>query len=159
MSSLYELTSTVAYLQSLLEEGEIDEQTYKDSVESMCVDGKVENIFKVMRNLERKADAFAEEIKRMTARKKTLDNSVQRLKDSVLNYLLVSETKNMDAGVFSVGLRSSKSLKVWDDSHIPPEFLIPQKPKVDGTALKDAIKNGMVIDGVEIVEKPYIVVR
>ena len=157
--TLYELTANVAYLQNLLEEGEIDEQTYKDSVESMCVDGKMEDIFKVMRNLERKADAFSEEIKRMTARKRTLENNIERLKESVTNYLLVSNTKKMDAGVFSVGLRSSKSLKVWDDSHIPDEFLIPQPPKVDGTALKNAIKSGMEIDGVEIVEKPYIVVR
>lgn len=159
MSSLYEMTQNVMYLQDLLENGEIDEQTYRDSVESMCVDGKLENICKFIKNLEAKATAYKVEEDRMARRRKTIENSVKRLKDSLLNYMVSTNEKKVDAGLFTLSLGVSKSVNVWDDTRLPEEYLIPQPPKTDKTAIGKALKDGKVIDGAELVENPYITLR
>lgn len=159
MSTLYEMTQDVLYLQNLLEEGEIDEQAYRDTVECMCIEGKIENICKMMKNLEAKAAAYKSEEDRMAKRRKTIENSVKRLKDSVLDFMLCSNNKKVEAGVFTVGLGSSTSVNVLDASHIPEEYLTPQPPKIDKTALGKALKEGKEIDGVELAKNPYITIR
>ena len=159
MPSLYELTQDVLYLQELLESGEIDEQVYADSVESMCVDGKIENVCRVVRNLEAKATAYKAEIDRMTARKKTVENGVKRLKDSVLAYMLTANVEKLDAGVFNLSVGTSKSVAVWDKARLPEEYLLPQEVKVDKIALGKALKAGEVIDGAELVESTHLKMR
>ena len=159
MASLYEMTQDVLYLQSLLEDGDIDEQTYHDSVESMCVDGKIKNICGMMKNLEAKAAAYKAEEDRMAKRRRTIENSIGRLKDSLLNFMLCSNSKKVEAGVFTGGLGSSTSVNVTDASHIPDEYLTPQPPKIDKTALGKALKAGKEIEGVELVKNSYVTIR
>lgn len=159
MPSLYELTQDVMYLQDLLENGDIDERIFNDTVEGLCIDEKFENICKVMKNLEHKAAAYKAEIDRMTARKKTLENGVQRLKDSMLNYMVVSDSKKVEAGLFTVSLGKSKSVNVWDETMLPDEYLIPQPAKVDKTAISKALKAGEIVDGAELTESPFVTIR
>lgn len=159
MASLYEMTQDVLYLQSLLEDGEIDEETYRDTVECMCVEGKMENICKMIKNLGAKAAAYKAEEDRMAQRRKTIENSVKRLKDSMLNFMLCSNSKKVEAGVFTVSLGSSTSVNVTDESHIPAEYLTPQPPKIDRTALGKALKAGEEIEGVELAKNSYVTIR
>ena len=67
MPSLYELTLQAQYLQELLESGDIDETAFADTLEAMDVDTKIENICKVIRNLDADAKAFKEEKDRLAA--------------------------------------------------------------------------------------------
>lgn len=159
MPSLYELTQDVMYLQELLESGEIDEQVYADSVESMCIDGKLESICMVMKNLEAKAGAYKSEIDRMTARKRTLENSVKRLKESMLTYMVAANEKKVEAGLFTLSLGASKSVNITDINQLPMEYLTPQEPKVDKAAIAKALKSGAEIEGAELVENPFITIR
>ena len=159
MPSLYELTQDVMYLQSLLENGEIEEQVYKDSVEGLCIDHKFEDICMVIKNLEAKAQAFKTEIDRMTSRKRTLENSVQRLKDSMLNHLVVANETKVDAGVFTVGIGKSKSVFLTNESAIPKEYLIPQPNKIDKAAISKALKAGEDVEGAVLVENPFLTIR
>lgn len=159
MSSLYELTQDVMYLQALLEEGEIDDGVYADSIESLCVDDKIENICKVMKNLEAKAAAYKAEIDRMNARKKTLENGVERLKESIKNYMVLSNSKKIEAGLFTVSLGKSKSVSIWDETGIPEEFLIHQPSKVNKAAISKALKAGEIVAGAELVENAFITIK
>lgn len=159
MPSLYELTQSVMELQELLEAGDIDEQVYADSIESMCIDGKLENICKMMKNLEAKANAYKAEIDRMTARKRALENGAKRLKDSVFTYMMTAEANKIEAGLFTLSLGSTKSVNVTDVDRLPREFVIPQDPKIDKNGLAKAIKNGEAIEGAELVESAYLTIR
>ena len=157
--TLYELTQDVLALQSLLEEGEIDEQVFRDSVESMGVDVKIENICKMMKNLEAKAAAYKQEIDRMTARKKTLENGVQRLKDSLMLHMTAVNAKKVETGLFTVSVGSSKSVSIWDETMLPEEYLIPQPAKVQKTEIAKALKSGEEVPGAELVENAYVTIR
>lgn len=159
MPSLYEITQDVMYLQELLENGEIDEQVYLDSFQSMCVDNKIENICKVMKNMEAKAAAFKAEEDRMRARRKTLENGVNRLKDSLVAYMLHTNTKKVEAGLFNVSMGMSKSVNIWSENLLPEEYLVHQPVKVDKTAISKALKEGVEVPGAELVEKAHVTIR
>ena len=159
MASLYELTMDAKLLQDLLESGEIDEETFNDTLESLDVDTKIENICKVIRNLESDAKAFKEEKDRLQARQKTAENGVKRLKDSLLNYLSVTETKKVTAGNFNVSMRTSESVNITNPDVIDENWLQYLEPKIDVAGIKTAIKNGEKVAGAELVKNPYVMIR
>lgn len=159
MSSLYELTQNAAVLQELLESGEIDEKTFNDTLEGMDIDTKVENICKVIRNLEAKASACKAEKDRLAAKEKAANNGVTRLKESLLNYMLTVDKKKVEAGTFAVSKGTSKSVEIIYEDMLDEKFFIPQPDKIDKTAITKAIKAGEEVAGARLVEKPYVTIR
>lgn len=156
MASIYELTEQALMLQSLLEADEIDEQLYNDTLESLDIDTKVQNICCVIKNIEAEADAIKAEKDRLAKRQKTAENAVKRLKDSLLMYLTATNQTKVKTQLFNVSVAKSKSLKVTYEDMIPEEYLIPQPSKVDVAGIRKAIADGEDIDGVEFEENPYI---
>lgn len=157
--NLYELTANAAYLQQLLEDGDIDEQTFNDSIESLMIDNKVENICKVIRNLEAQAAAFKEEADRLAKKQKTAENGVKRLKESLVNFLLTTNSKKINAGLFTVSLGSSKSVELVEDGAIPECYLTPQPPKVDKTGIGAALKAGKEVPGAALKESYHVRIK
>ena len=74
MPTLYELTKDYQYLYSLLSAGDIDEQAFNDSMESMMFneefEQKAENYAKIIRMLEHDAQASEAEKLRLDKRSK-----------------------------------------------------------------------------------------
>ena len=156
---LYELTGNILKLQEMLEAGEINEKIYNDTLESLDIGQKVENICYVIRNLQADADKFKAEKDRIAAKQQTAENGVKRLKESLLNYLQVTNQSKVKSGIFSVGIGSTEKVVVTDGSKIPQEFLIEQQPKIDLTGLKKALKKGEHIDGITIENNQHIRIR
>lgn len=159
MSSLYDLTNEALALQEMLESGEIDEQAFKDTLEAMDIDVKIENICKMVRNFEADAAAYKAEKDRLAAKEKTANNAVSRLKDSLLMYMTALDKKKVEAGTFTVSVGTSKSVQVVYEDMLDERFFIPQPSKIDKKAITDAIKAGEDIFGAELVEKPYVTIR
>ena len=159
MSSLYELTQYAAQLQNLLESGDIDEQTLNDTLEAMDIESKVENICKVIRNLEASAEAFKQEKDRLASKQKVAENGVQRLKDSLLSFMQVRNTPKVTAGLFTVSAGKTKAVEITDESKIPASFKVPQPDKVDKTALGKELKAGAEIEGAILVEREYVRIK
>lgn len=159
MSSLYELTQEAAYLQELLESGEIDEQVFNDTLEAMDIDTKIESICKVIRNLEAAATAYKTEKDRLAAKEKTANNGIARLKESLLNYMLTVNKKKVDAGVFTVSTRMSKSVEVIYEDMLDEKYFVPQPDKIDKAAITKDIKAGEPVTGAKLVERPYVAIK
>lgn len=157
--NLYELTGAAVQLQEMLESGEIDEQAFKDTIDGLDIDGKVESICYVFKNLEAQADAFKKEKDRLAERERITKNGMARLKQSLLDYLHATDKKKVDAGVFTVTRSTSKSVKVYDETGIPEEFLIYQPAKIDKVALGKALKEKKIIEGAELEETEYVRIR
>lgn len=79
-SSLYNLTIEAQMLQEMLENGDIDETIFNDTLESLDIDTKIENVCKMIRNLEQRALMFKTEKDRMSDRQRVAKNGVKRLK-------------------------------------------------------------------------------
>ena len=159
MSSLYDLTNEALALQEMLESGEIDEQVFKDTLEALDVDTKIENICKMIRNFEADAAAYKAEKDRLAAKEKTANNAVSRLKDSLLMHMTALDKKKVEAGTFTVSVGTSKSLQVVYEDMLDERFFIPQPSKIDKKAITDAIKAGEDIFGAELVDSQYVRIK
>lgn len=159
MASLYELTGSAFELQMLLESGDIDEDTYKDTIESLDIETKIENICRVIRNLTAEAEAYKAEKDRLAERQKTAENGIKRLKDSLLHYMLTTEQTKVKQGVFSVRINRTSSVNITDPLSIPPDYLKFSDPQINKAEIKKAIQSGDEIPGAELVTNESIVIR
>lgn len=156
--TLYELTMAAQQLQDLLESEEIDQETYNDTLESMDADTKLENVCKVMRNLEAQAEAYKAEKLRLAEKQKVTENSISRLKESLLNFLQVTGNKKVQQGLFTISRSPIKSVVVEDLSKLPTEY-IKVKQEADKTALAKALKAGEELEGARLEEREYVRVK
>lgn len=159
MSSLYELTNASIELEEMLMSGDIDEDTYKYTLESLEIDTKIENICKIIRNLTAEAEMYKTEKDRLAERQKTAENGIKRLKESLLNYMQMTNQSKVKQGVFCVRINKSDSVNITDPLSIPTDYLKFSEPTINKAEIKKAIKNGEVVSGAELVENSSVVIR
>ena len=163
MATLYEMTNEIAALYDSLQEAELDSETANqvvlDHLEGIGALDKVEGYCQIIKQFKADSDMFAEEIRRLQARKKTAENSIERLKNALLDFMKTSGNEKIKAGTFSLSVRQSKSVNVTDVSLLPQEFIIPQEPKVDKKGIGEALKNGVEIPGADYEIKEGVNIR
>ena len=159
MATLYQMTEETKALYEMLENGDIDEQVFADTVEAIGVEDKINSYCQVIKQLTADADMFADEEKRVKERKQAAKNNAERMKKSLLDFLKITGQDKVKTGTFTVARSTSKSVSINDESLIPAEFKIEQSPKIDKTAIKNAIKDGQSVPGAEICENEGVRIR
>ena len=148
--NLYEMTVAANQLYDLLTSGEIDEQTFNDTLQAMGTEEKLESYCKVIRQLEADAEMLKAEKERIENKKKTVDNSIGRMKKAVIEFMKASGSTKSTAGTFTVALSTSKATKIVDESLIPKKYFIKQEPKIDKKAILEMLKSGAKVKGCEL---------
>lgn len=138
-----------------METGEIINPTRLDELNMVLTD-KRENVALYIKNLSAEAKAIDEEAKNLTNRKRVLNNKVEGLKKYLADNL---EGHKFETAKVVVSFRKSEQLEINSIKHIPTEYLISQEPKIDKVALKKLIKQGAVINGVQIITKQNIQIK
>lgn len=138
-----------------METGEIINPTRLDELNMVLTD-KRENVALYIKNLSAEAKAIDEEAKNLTNRKRVLNNKVEGLKKYLADNL---EGHKFETAKVVVSFRKSEQLEINSIEHIPTEYLISQEPKIDKVALKKLIKQGAVINGVQIITKQNIQIK
>ena len=159
MGKLYEMTTQAIDLYELLQNEDIDEQTFLDTLEAMGAGEKVESYCHVLKELQADFEKFKAESERLAARMKTAKNGIERMKTSLMDFLKATGQSKVNAGTFTVSIGTSKATNILDESLIPAEFKQPQPDKIDKTGIKKAIENGETIPGAEIVINESIRIR
>lgn len=159
MASLYELTVQAEQLLEMLENGDIDERVYNDTLEAMGIDEKIENCCKMIKQLTADAEMYKSEIDRLTLKKKTAENSIKRLKESILNCMQSTNQNKIKTAMFSVSTRTSNSVEIINTEEVPKEFKIPQPDKIDKSTIRKALSAGEAIPGVALVESVGVQIR
>lgn len=159
MGTLYELTTQATALYELLQAEEIDEQTFNDTLEAMGAADKVESYCKVIKQLQSDVEMFKGEIDRLTARKKTTENGIDRMKAALLAFLHLSGQDKVKAGTFSVSKATTQAVNITDESAIPCIYLVEQPPKIDKNGIKAALKAGEEISGAELINNTGVRIR
>ena len=148
--NIFEMTVAANQLYDLLTSGEIDEQTFNDTLQAMGTEEKLESYCKVIRQLEADAEMLKAEKERIENKKKTVDNSIGRMKKAVMEFMKASGSTKSTAGTFTVALSTSKAVNILDESKVPVRFLVEQAPKIDKSAIRQELMSGAEIEGCEL---------
>lgn len=139
--TLYELKNEVLELYYLLQEGEIEEDVFKDTLEGVegDIDYKIDSYCKVIKQLEGESEMLKKESDRLKTRKETIDKNITRMKNTIQDVLNATGKQKVKTELFNVSLRKTPP-KLIVTGEVPQEFLIPQEPKVDNASIKEMLK-------------------
>lgn len=143
MSKLYDLTAQYKQLEELCEQYPCEEEL-KQALEKIDddIEAKADGYAKIIANLEADFIAICDEIDRLTARKRSYDNSIRRLKENLMwSMKTVGKTKfKTQLFSFSVAKNGGKEPLVVDVTvdDLPSE-LVKVTRDVDKDALREYI--------------------
>lgn len=157
--SIYEIDDSILSLVDM-ETGEIEDEKRYDELQ-MERTQKVENIGLLLKNTVAEAKAIKEEEQALAARRKTAENKVERLKN-LLAYALRGE--KFSTPKLNVSYRKSRAVNIdpqfieWAESNAD-DLLTYSEPKVNKTAVRDAIDSGRDIKFATIETKQNMQVK
>jgi len=150
-------------LYNLLSDGEIDEQTFNDTLEAMAftdrLEDKAEAYAKIIKLLEANAAAADSEAKRLAERKVSFANNAKRLKDNLYNTMKLTRHEKFKTPLFSFGIQANApAVEIFSESKLPSEyFRVKREP--DKSAIKDALKAGKDVAGCRLVQGESLRIR
>ena len=154
--NLYELTQEQAALVDLIDDntdpetGELGAE-YAAALDAaeIATEAKLSAVEAFRRGVRAEAVAMKAEEDRLARRRKALENRDESLGRYISNCLDLAGLDHLKAGTFDFRMqKNAPSLVMFDmAAEIPAEYLIPQPPKVDKVAIKDAIKGGADVPG------------
>ena len=141
MGSLYEVTGNILALQEMLESPLDDEDILKDTLEAVQgeYEAKIESYCKVIRNIEADIEAIKTETKRLSEKKKVLENNIDRLKKAMFDSMKATNTNKVKGQIFTVAIqRNGGKLPVIVDvetSELPDELVkVVESPDLEAIA-------------------------
>lgn len=150
---LYELTTDLMTLQEMLE-GDLDDQCLLDTLEAVQgeYEIKLESYCKVIRNLEADMDALKAEAKRLTDKRKTLENNIDRLKKAMFDSMKATNTDKVKGTLFTVAIqRNGGKVPVICDDNVDtsklPDNLVKVVESPDLDAIRELLEAGKVVEG------------
>jgi len=156
MATLWEITQEFLSLASYIEEagGEAtDEMMEELAINRDTFSHKAEGYSKLILKWESEIDTAASEIKRIQAIKKTKENAVARLKETLLNALMLYGQENSKTGgkqwetpLMKLSTRRSQAVEIVDETELPDAFFVVKK-EASKTAISAALKAGEDVPG------------
>lgn len=144
MATLYELTGQMQALLALMEDPDVDPQIVEDSLEAISgeIEVKADGYARVMAELEARKAAVKAEKDRLAALESSLGKNIDRMKESLKTSMIATGKTKFKTDLFSFSVQKNPPKVVIDDpSRIPEAYLIPQDPKIDTAAIKNALKD------------------
>lgn len=153
MASLYTLSNMFAQLQAMAADDDSCNMATAVSETMAALSGDVEfateNAVKLIKNLDADADAIAAEIKRLSERKKSIENSITQLRASVVDVMSLASITQIKTPLFTISLaRGRESCVIENENEIPAEFVeIIETIKPNKKAILSAINSGIAVPG------------
>ena len=158
MATLYELTDEYKILLEMAEDPEVDPEILADTMEALEgeIDDKAIGYGKVIRQMEADAEALKNEEQRMASRRRTTENNIKRLKETLQYAMTVAGKPKIDTDLFKFSIQKNPPTVVMDEQYIeniPEEYLIEQEPKLDKAKIKEDLKAGKDLEGIAHLEQ------
>lgn len=158
--TLYEMTAAQKELYELMASGEIDEEVYSDTLEGIGIAEKIEGYCVVENELAGDLQKIESEIERLNAKKKAIENNINRLRSRLGDCLFSMDTTKYNAGTYTVYRRETQQIIIDDLQKIPAEFM---KTKVtetpNKTLIKESIKEGKEVSGAHLQTNQSITIK
>jgi chaperonin cofactor prefoldin len=161
MSRLYELSADLIALQDMLEDS-VEDQVLQDTLEAVQgeYEIKIEAYCKVIKNLEADMEALKVEAKRLTDKRKTLENNVNRLKRAMFESMKATNTPKIKGQLFTVAIQRNGGVAPINydkdnkelTAHLPDQLVnIVETPNLE--AIRELLEAGKVVEGFTLGER------
>ena len=156
---LYEIDNAI--LECIdMETGEVIEAEKLDAL-NMERDAKIENVVLWIKDLKAEAEAIKAEKLALAERQKVAENKVDSLKKWVA-YALGGQ--KFSTAKCAVSFRNTESVEVTEEGlealmKEHDELLTYKAPEPNKKAIKDAIKDGLSVDGVQLVQNTSVIIK
>lgn len=164
MPSIYELKTEFDKLWMILEEELVDDDAllgaFETAQEDLAI--KLENCCKYIKNQEALIEGLKEEKKRLSAKQKSAENAIERLKKLMKDAVEASGDKKIPCGTFTVTIQKNPPKLILDVENVydvPDEFLKYAEPEVKSKDALDAIKAGQVFTWCHSVQEDSLRIR
>lgn len=160
MATIYELQGAYAQVQQMIVEGAEGLEDTLQSIEGALED-KLESYAMVIRNIESDVDGLKGEEKRLADRRKTMENGIKRMKETMQYAMSSTGEKKIKGEKFTFTIQKNPpALKVLDESLIPLDYVTVQEVRaVDKKAILTQLKSGVEVSGVEISQGESLRIR
>ena len=167
MASLWQITQDELSFIALMEEngGELTDEIAEElAIRRDNFSHKAEAYAKFILKLESEADQAAAEIKRIQALKKAKENTVLRLRETLLAALMVfteedaKGIRRYETPLAKLSTRKSQAVEVLDEQLIPADFWVIKK-EVSKSTISQAIKDGAEVPGAQMKDNISLSIR
>jgi hypothetical protein len=167
MAALWQLTQDELSFIALMEEngGEVNDEIIEElAIRRDNFSHKAEAYSKFILKLESEAEQAAAEIKRIQALKKAKENTVSRLRETLLAALMVfteedaKGIRRYETPLAKLSTRKSQAVEVLDEQLIPADFWVIKK-EVSKSTISQAIKDGAEVPGAQLKDNISLSIR
>lgn len=165
---LYEIDTKIIRLINLYENGEIDLDTYIDTMSSLEFEqnDKIDNIACYIKQLLAEEKALKEEIDNLTKRRKAKQRTIENLKDYISDSMKINKIDKIETtrniikfrnNAVKVNIQDEEKFLLWAmENH--DELLNYKKPDVNKTAIKEYLKDND-IEGVNLIREKTLQIK
>jgi hypothetical protein len=156
--ALYEISSQYLADLNKLNELELDEQTFLDTLEGLSgeLEQKAINVAMYIKNLEVSADAIKQAEKSMADRRKAIESKNERIRKYLLENMLKTGITKIECPHFVLSVRKNPaSVDVLMQDQIPDEYFDipdPLPPTLNKKRLAEDLKAGVLIEGARLTQ-------
>lgn len=159
--NLFELTEN--YVKFFTEFDNVDEIT--DEMQEMAnnlnveIEEKCDNYAKMIKNLEADVDAYKNQEKIFNEKRKVAENKIKWLKQNLQASMELQGRKKVKTDLFSFNIqKNAPSLEITDEKNIDDSYYVVER-KLNKRELLNDIKEGLIIDGVELKQTESLRIR
>ena len=162
MATLYEIKGQFKELMEMADECNLTQDDIKDTLEGLDyeLEEKADAYAKVIRTLECDVDSVDAEIKRLTDKKKRIQNNISSMKRSLESAMIELGRKNIKTPLFGFNIQKNPpSVNILDESKVPDNFRIKQPDKIDRKSIIAELKESGNTDWAELVQTESLRIR
>jgi len=162
MNNLFQITSKARELSFALESGELTDELENELVINQTeLQEKAINYGYVVRSLESDVSIIEDEIKRLTALKKAKTGAIDRMKESVLNAMLIYGIEKVTSPTLNLSVRNNpESVDIPMSELLDAKFLVTKTTvSPDKVSIKKAIQNGENVEGATLVRTQSLLIK
>lgn len=145
--TLYEMTEQGRMLYEMMEAGDIDEETFRDTLEAIGADQKVDTYCALIRQREADAEMLKGELERFKQRAQAAERDAERMKEALKEFMTATGQSKAKTPLWSVSVGKSVCVEVLDAQEIPEEYFIPQPAKISKADILRVLKAGGEVAG------------
>lgn len=161
MAKLYELANNYRNLTELIDREDVEQDLIQNALKECQgdIEEKVDNIVKLIRNIESDIEGYKAEEKRLNARRKSLENTVTSLKNYLDSSLKGLGLKEVKTTLFTCKFQKSKASVDIENLEDIPSGYIKIKKEADKIALYTALKMGEEVPGAKLVQNETLKIK